>query len=114
MGMYDPIVKINGEEIRLDEREMRLEKMAPHVALPMAKAGAVLDIEVRVDCSTNQHDGNSPATGNGKNGSGFWGMPALLEARAAHGVSEATYRDGKVTVRSGEETWTVEHEMMEG
>ena len=109
-GMIAPRLWVDGVEIDLTSHLLRMDLLAPQVELPASrKAGGSGETEVvlRVDCGISQYGKDD------RGGSGFSGAPALLTLGAGEPLEDAAYRDGTVTVRSGQREWHVRHDMME-
>jgi hypothetical protein len=106
-GMIEPRLWFDGHEVDLAPHRLRMELMAPQVEVPAARNGADIEVLLRVDCGVSQYG----ATGRG--GNGFSGRPAVLATDEGAPLQHAEYRDGVVTVRTGQHEWHVPHGLME-
>lgn len=104
-GLIEPRLWVDGVEIDLAPHLLRMDLLAPQVALPPAR-GRTQEIVVRTDCGTSQY-------GAIRGGSSFSGQPAVLVPQAGEPLQHAGYANGWVTVRAGRQAWRVEHALME-
>jgi len=108
VGMREPRIWVNGQEMDLAPHLMRMSLLPPQVALPPMSPGSEVEVTVRVDCSISQY-GEDHHHG----GSSFWGQPALMTTCPDESLVEAVFRDGQVQVQAAGKTWTVKHQLME-
>jgi hypothetical protein len=110
--MGDPHVWIDGAEVDLSDTYPLRELLPLHLPLPGTTGvsparGARVEIIVSCEAALDQLEQDMHDMIRG-----FSGRPALLVPALAPGVTAATYENGLVTVTSGDETWTVPHDLL--
>ena len=115
--MGAPRVWFNGAEADLSATLPLRELLPPHLPLPVSGSAGFLacagsgdaTLEIIVSCESaldhlvqDMHDMIR----------GFSGRPALLVPADAPGLTAATYEHNLVTVTSGDQTWTIQHDLM--
>ena len=103
-----PRLFVNGQEVDLAEHDPRQHLLAPEVQMPAGlRPGSRVEVMLYTEVSIAQYEAG------GAGGTGFSGQPAILVPRPSP-QPEASYREGRVRVRCGAETWDIPYKLLAG
>ena len=106
-GMRALGVWVNGAGVDVTSHRERMALLPPQLEMPCTGGGPV-EIVIRLDTGASQDEGEE------RQGSGFWGRPAVF-CPSADGDTpvSAVYGNSVVTINTGDRQWQIPHILME-